>query len=53
MAVRLEIGWRPELSDAAYDGLMRELQRLEREHPEIAVPADSPTLRVGGAPREG
>ncbi len=44
---------RPEISDAAYDGLMRRLQELEREHPEIPVPADSPTLRVGGAPREG
>lgn len=44
---------RPEISDAEYDGMMRELQRLEREHPEIPVPPDSPTLRVGGAPREG
>lgn len=43
----------PEISDAEYDGLMRELQRLEREHPEIAIPQDSPTVRVGGAPREG
>jgi DNA ligase (NAD+) len=44
---------RPEISDAEYDGLMRELRRLEEAHPEIPVPADSPTLRVGGAPREG
>jgi DNA ligase (NAD+) len=44
---------RPEISDAEYDGMMRELERLEREHPEIPVPPDSPTLRVGGAPREG
>jgi len=43
----------PEISDAAYDGLMRELMRLEREHPEIPVPPDSPSVRIGGAPREG
>lgn len=44
---------RPEISDAAYDGLMRELKRLEEAHPEIPVPPDSPTMRVGGSPREG
>lgn len=43
----------PEISDAAYDGLMRRLQELERENPQIPVPEDSPTRRVGGAPREG
>ena len=43
----------PELSDAAYDGLMRKLQELERANPEIPIPANSPTMRVGGAPREG
>ena len=42
----------PEISDADYDALMRELQTLEREHPELLSP-DSPTQRVGGAPREG
>ncbi len=42
----------PEISDAEYDGLMRRLQRLEEEHPELAT-ADSPTRRVGGKPREG
>ena len=42
----------PEISDAAFDGLMRELQELERRHPRL-VRADSPTQRVGGAPREG
>jgi len=42
----------PEISDAEYDALMRELKRLETEHPELASP-DSPTQRVGGAPREG
>ena len=42
----------PEITDEAYDGLMRELQALEREHPELVTP-DSPTQRVGGTPREG
>jgi DNA ligase (NAD+) len=42
----------PEISDAAYDGLMRELKALEEQHPELASP-DSPTQRVGGKPREG
>lgn len=37
----------PELSDAAYDGLMRELKALEAAHPELCTP-DSPTQRVGG-----
>jgi len=38
---------RPEISDADYDALFRELQRLEDSHPELARP-DSPTARVGG-----
>jgi DNA ligase (NAD+) len=42
----------PEISDAEYDALMRRLQDLERAHPELVMP-DSPTKRVGGAPREG
>ncbi len=42
----------PEISDAEYDKLMRELEELERKHPEFLTP-DSPTQRVGGAPREG
>jgi DNA ligase (NAD+) len=42
----------PEISDAAYDGLMKKLQQLEAEHPELLTP-DSPTVRVGGKPREG
>ena len=37
----------PAVSDAEYDALFRELQALEREHPELAT-ADSPTQRVGG-----
>ena len=39
----------PELSDAEYDRLFRELQELESDHPEIRSP-DSPTLRVGAPP---
>src|ERR1019366_8854641 len=41
----------PEISDAEYDQLMRRLEALEREHPELATP-DSPTRRVGAAPSE-
>jgi DNA ligase (NAD+) len=37
----------PEISDAEYDRLMRELIELEGAHPELASP-DSPTQRVGG-----
>jgi DNA ligase (NAD+) len=40
---------RPEIGDADYDALYRELEALEREHPEWVTP-DSPTQRVGGAP---
>ena len=39
----------PEIPDAEYDRLLRELQRLEAEHPELVTP-DSPTQRVGAAP---
>jgi DNA ligase (NAD+) len=42
----------PEISDTEYDELMRQLQALETEHPELVTP-DSPTRRVGGKPREG
>jgi DNA ligase (NAD+) len=42
----------PEISDAAYDRLMNRLKELETAHPEL-VTADSLTVRVGGAPREG
>jgi DNA ligase (NAD+) len=42
----------PEISDSAYDRLMGKLKDLETEHPELITP-DSPTVRVGGAPREG
>lgn len=40
---------RPELGDADYDALYRELEAIERAHPEV-VTTDSPTQRVGGAP---
>jgi DNA ligase (NAD+) len=42
----------PEITDAEYDAMMRELKELEEAHPEFASP-DSPTQRVGGKPREG
>ena len=42
----------PEVTDAEYDALMRRLQLLEAEHPELITP-DSPTQRIGGKPREG
>lgn len=41
----------PEISDYEFDQLMRKLQDLEREHPELVTP-DSPTQRVGGKPAE-
>jgi DNA ligase (NAD+) len=43
---------RPEITDAEYDALFRELQDLERAHPELARP-DSPTQRVGAPPADG
>jgi len=42
----------PEISDAAYDRLVERLKELEAAHPELVTP-DSPSVRVGGAPREG
>jgi DNA ligase (NAD+) len=42
----------PEISDAEFDRLMRELRDLEYAHPKLRT-ADSPTQRVGGQPREG
>jgi len=42
----------PEIPDAEYDRLFRELQALEAQHPELATP-DSPTQRVGGKVLEG
>jgi DNA ligase (NAD+) len=42
----------PEISDAEYDELFRELAAIETAHPELARP-DSPTRRVGPPPAEG
>lgn len=42
----------PAIPDAEYDRLMRELQALEAEHPELITP-DSPTQRVGSTPLSG
>jgi DNA ligase (NAD+) len=42
----------PEITDAEYDALMRELRELEAKHPELVTP-DSPTQRVGGKPKDG
>ena len=42
---------KPEISDAEYDKLMRELQQLEEMYPEFITP-DSPTQRVGAPPAE-
>src|SRR6056297_539891 len=39
----------PTISDAEYDRLLRELQKLENENPEYRSP-DSPTQRVGAEP---
>jgi len=41
----------PQIDDAEYDALYRELQALEAEHPDLRTP-DSPTQRVGSAPLE-
>lgn len=43
---------RPEISDAAYDRLFKELKRLELQHPKLVTP-DSPTQRIGGEVAEG
>jgi DNA ligase (NAD+) len=40
---------RPEMSDAEYDRLFRELQAIEAAHPELRTP-DSPTHRIGAEP---
>ncbi len=43
---------RPQITDREFDALLGELQRIEAAHPALVTP-DSPTQRVGGAPREG
>jgi len=42
----------PQISDAEYDGLVKELQKLEERFPDLITP-ESPTQRVGGRPAEG
>lgn len=42
----------PDLLDAEYDRLFRELQQIEAEHPDFITP-DSPTQRVGGEAADG
>jgi DNA ligase (NAD+) len=42
----------PEISDAEFDALVRELERLEGDHPDLVTP-DSPTQRVAGRPVAG
>jgi len=42
----------PEISDAEFDRMLNRLKELEAKHPTLVTP-DSPTQRVGGAPREG
>ena len=42
----------PDISDSEFDALMRELQQWEARFPGLITP-DSPSRRVGGAPREG
>lgn len=41
----------PAISDSEYDDLMRTLEQLEDDYPDLRTP-DSPTQRVGGEPRE-
>ncbi|HEV3445054.1 MAG TPA: NAD-dependent DNA ligase LigA, partial [Gemmataceae bacterium] len=43
---------RPEISDKEFDALLKELEALEKAHPELITP-DSPTQRVGGQPVAG
>ena len=43
---------RPQITDAEFDVLMRELVALEEKYPQLATP-DSPARRVGGRPAEG
>lgn len=43
---------KPEISDREFDQLLKNLEKLETEHPEFDSP-DSPTKKVGGEPIEG
>jgi DNA ligase (NAD+) len=49
---RLYYEGQPEISDFEFDQMLRELEKLEAEHPELFDP-NSPTQRVGGVPLEG
>src|SRR3970282_941037 len=49
---RYYVANQPEIADAEFDDLMRELQQLEAEHPSLVTP-DSPTQRVSGRVAEG
>ena len=42
----------PQISDAEFDGLVKKLQSLEEQYPDLITP-ESPTQRVGGKPAEG
>jgi DNA ligase (NAD+) len=42
----------PEISDLEFDLLMKQLQEIESQHPELVTP-ESPTQRIGGRPIEG
>jgi DNA ligase (NAD+) len=42
----------PEISDKEFDLLLKELEQIEKAHPDLITP-DSPTQRVGGQPIEG
>ncbi|EGQ8195095.1 NAD-dependent DNA ligase LigA [Vibrio parahaemolyticus] len=48
-AVRYYVEDNPEIPDAEYDRLMRELLEIEAQHPDL-VTVDSPSQRVGGKP---
>jgi DNA ligase (NAD+) len=43
---------RPEITDAEFDRLLKQLEALEAAHPDLVTP-ESPTQRVGGAPADG
>ena len=42
----------PEITDAEFDRLLKELEAIEAANPDLVTP-DSPTQRVGGVPAEG
>ena len=42
----------PTITDAEYDGMMRQLRELEAQYPELVTP-DSPTQKVGGRVKNG